>query len=302
MRDKFKRLRKGKSNTRTGGALQRALAIVAQGAPKAVGGVPSSLTGLIRRVVKGQAETKMAMMYNTSDTPGNAPPGSYAASGWSLKDQRITANNTDIKRLIPYVVQGTSDNQRIGEKINPKSLIVRGAVAVNIVQQELVPNNLYCVIYVLQHVVFKSYQSLITGNNFAQLLNTGENTTVAFEGKQTQKDLPVDKSYYRLLKKKIIPLRHAGINNTTGSNSYAVSIANSHKYHSNFTINLSKQLPKVFKYPEQDNAFSNDPNNSSIFMAVGYYSMDDLYNTIIPVSPSTSMGLNYTSCLTFKDL
>lgn len=264
----------------------------------------NALVRLIKQVATGISETKTAMWYNTADTPGTpGVPGSYAASGWNYKDQTIVSNTTDIKRLIPNVFQGTSDNQRIGERISPKSLVVKGAVAVNVQVQPNKPNNLYVVMYCLQHVSFKSYAGLQTGNDFTQLLNTGENSTTAFLGKQIQKDLPVDKGYYRLLKKKVIPLRYAGLTSfaETPTNTVA-SMANSHRYHANFTINLSKKLPKVFKYPENNAPNPNDPMNSSIFLCAGYYSMDESLNTIIPVDGSTAFALTYVSRLDYKDL
>lgn len=261
-----------------------------------------AMVKLIKSVVKGQSETKTAMWYNVADVPGSATPGSYGASGWSQKNQAITSNAGDIKRLIPQIAAGTADNQRIGERISPKSLVVRGAVAINVALQSELPNNLYCVMYVLQHVTYKSYASVFASNDFTQLLNTGENSTVAFEGKQIQKDLPVDKAYYRLLKKKVIPLRRAGIDNTTGSNSYVVSMANSHRYHANFSLNLSKQLPKVLKFPEGNATNPNDPTNSSIFLCCGYYAMNDSSNTIIPLDANTALNLTYVSQLNYKDL
>lgn len=260
-------------------------------------------TAIVKKVVNSMAESKMAIWYNVADTPGSGTPGTYATSGWSYKNQAINSNVTDIKRLLPQIAIGNDDNQRNGVQISPFSLITRGAVAVNTQEQLNTPNNIYVVIYVLQHVTYKSYAALNSGNDFTQLLNTGENTTVAFAGKQIQKDLLVDRSYYRLLKKKVIPLRYAGLTSFAASPTNTVaSMANSHRYHANFTLNLSKKLPAVLKYPEVGNPNPNDPVNCSIFLCAGFYSMDDLLNTIIPVTNSTSMALTYTSALRYKDI
>lgn len=264
------------------------------------------LTKLINSVINRKAETKMAIWYNPAvpAIPGSA--GSYAAWGWSDQNQLITSNVGDLKRCIPVVTQGTGDDQRIGERISPKSLVVKGTVAVNINGPNGTvndPHDLYVVIYFVQHVTLKSYYALNTFNDFTQLLNTGEASTAAFQGFQRDLDLPVEKTYYRLLKKKVIPLRWAGITQAPVPSTGIVSVANAHTYNAHYSVNLSKHLPKTLQYPEPTATNgTNDPTNSSIFMCMGFVDMKSVDPANAVNSPVLYLNQTYTAQMTWKDL
>jgi len=258
-----------------------------------------AITKLVKRVVRGQAETKEVAWYN-GPVPSN---GTYAQANYINQNAIITNNATDILRLIPLVAQGTGDNQRIGERIQPISLTVQGSVCLptnsfNDPTGSLF-NDEYVIIYVVQHVTLKSYQSLVTGNDFTQLLRTGENTTVAYQGHVWDSQMPVENAYYRLLKKKKLRIRNMGVKPAAGGgdpNNTWVAPALS-PYRAEYRINLSKVLPKVFKYPESPTAAgANDPTNSSIFMCMGLYRGDS------QVGQSDTIQHQYVTHLKYKDL
>lgn len=261
--------------------------------------VGSSLARKITSVIRRSAETKMVTWYN-GPSPSN---GTYAQANYINQNAVITNNTTDILRVIPYVVQGTSDNQRIGERISPVSLTIKGSVCLptnsfNDSTGSLF-NDEYVIIYILQHVTLKSYTSLAASNDFTQLLRTGENTTVAYEGHVWDSQMPVEDAYYRLLKKKKLRIRNMGVKPAAGGgdpNNTWVAPALS-PYRAEYSINLSKHLPKLFKYPENASATgANDPTNSSIFMCMGLYRGD------AQVGQSDTIQHQYVTHLKYKDL
>ena len=263
----------------------------------------TALTKAIKRVVNNQSETKQVAWYS-----GPLQNGTFANASYVNHNAQISSNVSDILRLIPYINQGTADNQRIGETIVPKSLVVNGSVRLSDgTLNDVVAgfrDDIVVVLYVLQHVSLKTYTSLASLNNFTQLLRTSENTTAAFTGRVVDSQLPVEDQYYRLLSKKKLRLRYAGAipGSATGVpvNS-VVSVSNSHSYYADFNFNLSKHLPAKLKYPEQVTGGpvlpgAIDPTNSSIFMAVGFYNMDGT-----PTPADQLMSIQWSSFLKYKD-
>jgi len=178
-------------------------------APAVVAKAPA--VRLIKSVIKGEAETKQVSWYSGTSITGNS------ASATALPhNQDITSNANDILRILPVCFQGTNDNQRIGQSLNPLSLKVH--CKATILPQGTSGTgymggysyNLRCVAYCLQHVSYKTYQQLATSNVFSQLLSTGEGSTIGFGGLFSQAHMPVEKAYYRLLGKKVFTLRSSG--------------------------------------------------------------------------------------------
>jgi len=273
----------------------------------------SVLKQVIKKVIKGSAETKQKMFYQSTSGAGNTnrATGTYNDRGWALQDGSISTkvapnvNNTDLLQLIPEVEQGASDNQRIGDQITPTSLVVHGRVRVALATElnTFTPTDIKVVIYVLQHVSLKDYTNLYAQNQFSQLLENGENTTVLFNGQSWQSRLPVAKQYYRLLKKKIITLRYAGAVSNTGNPPTNVSVANSHNWFAEYSMSLGKHLPAKLKYPENNVAAPtlNEPTNSSIFMCMGYYNQSEPASGGTFLS-NTLLEQTYVSTLSWKDL
>jgi len=260
---------------------------------------PKATVALVKRVMKGEAETKSRMYFQGSTTDSlDVTFGQYADRTFTGKNQYISSNVTDIHRLIPIIQQGTGDNQRLGTRITPTSLIVRGNVQVNksLLQSTSGPQERFAVIYVMQHVTLKDYNSLRVSNNFGAMLETGDQSTAAFMGDTMSMYLPVAKQNYRLLAKKIIPLRWAGIINPGTA---PVSIANAHSYSVNFMFNLTKHLPKTIVYPEGTGV--PNPTNTSMFMCVAY--ANQLWDVTVP-QPSAVVGVDmtYVANLSYKDL
>lgn len=268
-----------------------------------------ALTMAITKVINRKAESKQAMFYGTNGTFPQT--GLFNDRGFSVQNQFISSTTSDLKWLLPNVAEGVADNERIGEQITPTSLRISGLVKVSLTNLTTpAPTDVYAVVYVLTHKVYKSYEALlgspavppatgfVGGNNFSQLLKNGENATINFTGNWWAARQPVADQYYNVIAKKIIRLRFAGLYTSGGQ---SVSIANSHDYQANWSVTLNKRhLPAHLKYPESTvtGAFNNAPQNFAPFMCVGYYNADGT-NT---ASPQAIIESTYVSTLNYKDI
>jgi len=300
---KFYRSRKAKA--RATGAIMTRQRLARPKFRATIGNVQSAptLTSLIKRISKGQAETKCMKFYQNLNTTGARNlTGAFATRGFTTQNNEIVNNPSDILQLIPPVFQGTEDNQRLGNQITPVSLRVKGVVRL---KPDVIANqqgtNIKVVIYVLTHTSLKDYENLYARNDFTQLLNDGNNNTEAFRGNVAYKDLEVSKQYYKVLKRKVITLRYSGSVPISATN---VSIDNSHSWYGEYTFDLSKHLPAKFKYPEQlasPGTSINFPTNFAPFMAIGYYNYLDP-NDLTSVATTSLINQFYETSLKYKDM
>lgn len=268
---------------------------------------------IAKKAVLPKAENKLACFYqsyNDGTTLTANRAGVNANRGWATQNQKITGV-TDVLKLIPNVFQGSTDNQRIGQRITPVSLNLKGQVRVSLPRLNTRNRtDLKVVIYVLQAVAFKSYDALYNAapTLLPNLLQTGENFTQAFIGEAFDKDRLVSDQYFKLIKKKTVSLRYAGLDQIGGGQipgGTVVATANSHNYYAEFNMNLVKALPKHLSYPESADTANNqaEPINSSIFMAMGFV------NQLEQAQPGegipaalTWIEQCYTTQMKFKDM
>jgi len=282
--------------------------------PKKVAKLSKPFKRAIKAVVQGEAETKRTNWYQSFNdgTVTTRATGFYSASGWAVQNNRISNNETDILRVIPTVIQGMDDFNRIGSKIRPSNLSVKGAIRVrfSLLESALtVPQNLTVDLYVLQHKVFKSYDALYTANNFGQLLEVGEGNTLPYNGLQTNADQRVAAQNYQVLQRKRITLRYAGAIPISPA-SPAVPQPQDHTWYAEYSMNLTKHLPKVLHYPETaigvtptNPLILNAPTNSSIFMCMGFVSWyNNPSNAVADPIVLSLIEQTYVSELSFKDM
>ena len=259
---------------------------------------PKATVALIKRVVKGQAETKMATWYN-----GSQGTGLLAQASLVGQNQFISNNGTDILQIIPEITQGVNDNQRVGQAIQPISCKVHCKVSLLQVQgvEQGTAFDLVAVAYCLQHVSYKTYAALKANNQFTQLLEVGDGTTVNFEGSYEASTMPVAKGYYKLLGKKKMYLRSSGLFNNSGGTIYGNQ--NSHPPTHEWTWELKRHLPKKIQYPENDQVtvgVSNLPTNAAPFWCVGYYTTDG--TAAFPTTARVWIQQQYVTQLRYKDM
>lgn len=260
----------------------------------------------VKNIVKGQAETKMAVWY--SGSTGSAGTGLTSQAQPMPQNQNIITNASDILRILPLVFQGVNDNERIGGAIRPVSCKLR--CKVQLIPQA--PNdygyqfgysyNIVAVAYCLQHVKYKTYDTLLAQNLFQQMLVTGENSTNSFSGRWEESDQPVHPGYYKLLAKKTMRLRSSGTesNATAGQNpNFEGTNMNSAPLTHEWTWDITKSLPKKLQYPEETPGFpASSPLNSAPFWCIGFY-QDSGRPLATPLSQITQQYVTY---LKYKDM
>jgi len=273
----------------------------------------SNFSKRVLAVVQKHSETKEASFFGTASTFPQT--GLYNDRAYSSQNQSITTVVGDVKIVLPYVLSGNEDWQRIGNKIQPLSLKIMGTTKVALPQTTtplFAPTDIFAVCYILQSKQIKSYSNFLnnsTATNYENLrldglLKTEEGNTAIFDGNIWASKLPVAEQNFTVLAKKILRLRYAGLVGG-GATPGAVSIANSHDYVANWSVTLrpGKHMPKTLVYPEGGSTgllppTANSPTNFAPFMVMGYYQAD-----ASPSGPPAVILQNtYTSLLRYKDI
>lgn len=192
--------------------------------------------------------------------------------------------------LMPAVIAGTSNNNRIGDTIQPTKLIIRGYISFasdsNINAQEIISR-----MFVLQDKSVKNY-NLLTSMSI-KILDNGA-TDVPFTGSLLDIIMPQNKKRFRFFSdRKHTFLKSYGYTNPTTGTSQVSMHSSTVKY---FTVTLTpKHLPAKLTYdPSDNNAY---PLNFAPFIALGYaYAQNNTPDNI-----ETKIGMSYTSTLYYKD-
>jgi len=281
-------------------------------AKKTVAKLTKPMRRAVKAIVRGEAETKRTNWYQdfNDGTVTTKATGFYSTAGWAVQSNRITLNNTDILRLIPSVAEGTDDYERIGTKIRPVSLNVKGQIRIRFsflnAAVSTVPQNLTIDLYVLQHVRLKDYNSLYGLNNFTDLLETGGGATQAYSGVPINSAMRVANENYKVLQRRRITLRYAGVINAGVATQVPFAQPQDHTWYAEYNLNLTKHLPKVLTYPEGTSGAGpvpsvvlDAPTNSSIFMCMGYASW--YTNPNFSGDEEAAIEQTYVSEMGFKD-
>lgn len=231
------------------------------------------------RAIRRQNETKMS-----STTYG------YTGfnSGITLAGDLIT--------VLPIVQQGIGQNQRIGSKIKPLKLVIRGYInyyaptATTNIDARMLGARLFC----FQDKGIRSYASA-TANNY-NLLDPG-GAPLTFSGSLDRYMLPTNKDQFIFYcdKKMRVLKPFGGTNNVTPTTANAMGEMNNTLYHP-FVITISqKKLPAVFNFDETSSP--NFPTNFAPLIASGYC---DLFNHTAD-TVTTQLGLQFTTTLYYED-
>jgi len=264
----------------------------------------------VKQLVRGEAETKRTAFYQDANngSSGAIATGMFSTRGWAVQNNVITNNTTDLLQIIPYVIQGTNDFNRIGKSIRVVNLNVRGTVRIlgSLIAAIGTPmTNLDVYVYVLQHVSLKNYTDLRARNDFSRLLEDGEGGGRNFLGNALDPFMPVSKQTYNVLARKRIQLKYGGAALPGGTLTTPVSVANAHQWSAEYNINLTKKCPKKLTFPDDDNGsilptIYNSPTNSSIFMVFGF--VDEQVGNPAGSLVRPWLEQTYVSSLTFKDM
>jgi len=178
-----------------------------------------------------------------------------------ILEQNVVHNSAiadaDVVPIVGSIPEGTASTERLGDRIKPKSLTVRGIISTN---PDYNPNNkpMLVSVYILA-CKDKKTNSLLSGAGMADFLkpNIGGTEQVSFDGSTLRSTFPVNTEKFRVYysKKLLLAPGSAG----AGTREYEC-LTWSHTF-------TDKQLPASLTYDEGN---GDDANNFAPFMVIGY--------------------------------
>lgn len=236
-------------------------------------------------------------------------------------DGAIHTPGTDMVPLVPPVVAGTGESQRVGRKISP----VKCRVDVNVafrqpnIGGDQMPsmsyaNQIYVAVYVLRSKVYKNWAQFAASSQYLRLLDNGDSTSISF-GSQIgsppfwatdARDImkPIETSEFTLVKKRIIKLtKNVGLVDIGASTSApAAQMPNlqTTSYRGSFTY----KLPQL-QYDDTNPDLSGFPSNNNTFLAIGYcYADNNALEWLVsgnPVPPDDIISVSARNHVWYKD-
>lgn len=232
-------------------------------------------------VVQRQAENKQAYQ-----STGNTPV--YFNSGIS--------GAGDCQQIVPYVSSGTADNQRIGDEIRAKSLLIRGAILMQLKNDTSLANRKIGVrVMIVQPRRYTAFQDITGGAGNWQLgiLKKGGSVS-AFTGTMPDLWAPLNKDELIIYYDKVHYMSIDAVTTSSAIGSYSQDVRQTTKF-----INI--RVPcrnKLLRYDSSADA-GTLPAGWNPVMLVGYSYLD--FNGGGPDTVTTSVGVCYDSMLTFED-
>lgn len=246
--------------------------------PKKVSNVPASIKSFVSRSIQRNEETKIS------------------TNQYGLTNFNSGINSSsDLITVLPVCVQGTGQNNRIGNKIRPIRLEITGYV---IYQSNALTSNQDARMIGARLFCFQDKTSKAYSNNIYnyQLLNLG-GTSSNYTGTALNFVAPHNNDQFRFFAdKKMKFLKPFGFtNNTTPSASNAITGMDSSMFHPFKIVLTQKQLPALLCYDATDDG--NFPTNFSPYIALGY---SDLLNYSADIT-SVQLAMEFNATMYYKD-
>lgn len=228
--------------------------------------------GVVKRLLKRNAETKYASSYVEANVLHNSAIGSG-----------------DITRLVPSIVQGTNDNQRVGDSIKPLSLTVKGIVSMN---SNYCDTNQVLLVRVLMLSAKNAKSWSLISATSASIASgllapnfEGGPLTQAFTGNTIELYQPVDTDMYNVHYDKVFRIAPSSASlEDAGKEENPASF---------FRIWKKIKCPATLKYDDGQA----QPNNFAPFFCLGYAYADGQGADVV----NTKIISNVISTLTYKD-
>lgn len=195
----------------------------------------------------------------------------------------------DCYKALPDVVDGTANFNRIGERIKPKALVLRGTVAINYTQPNSIAPEVH--LFVVSHKSKKSYSALnaASGAGYSEIVDNlydfGNGTNGPFDGTVPPTLYPLNTKTLRILAHKKLDLAVSTQASTSNRES------SSDRRQRRFTIKL--KVPSVLTYDESiDTSY---PTNYAPVLMLGFTYPDGQSPSVIvtPVLASCTFTLLY---------
>lgn len=226
------------------------------------------MTAIVKRQIARQTENKVV--------------------GFNL-EQNVVHNSAiadaDVVPILGSILEGTSSLQRIGDRVKPKRLTVRGIVGLN---PDNNPNNkpMIVSVYILACKDKKTNALVQAGAGMADLLKPNINGTeqVPFDGTTLRSTYPVNTEKFRVYYQKKFRIAPGTL--ATGTREYDF-------FRWGYTFKQSK-MPASLTW---DEATGDDCNNFAPFMVIGYSYTDGTLPDVV----ATRLISNTSSEFTFED-
>jgi len=242
--------------------------------------------------------------------PASADPGDGILMSANVVN--IPALST-VYPLLPPLLVGTADHERIGDKIRPKSLVVKFQIALNgqgaATTQQLASQNIYARLMCLSDKAIKFIPDLV--NNLAvnivgtpvdtQLLDLGDGSSsgIGVLG-PNEFSKRINRKKYTVHHDKILKLQKGvgGTNQPTGL------VFGTLQYNSplmTHMLTLRIPCPKSLSYNLNGASYLNYPNNFAPFFCMALMTMDGQQNPAYQTNLNNSVKLNYVVHFDYED-
>lgn len=208
-------------------------------------------------------------------------------------------NTAEMLQIVPNIIDGAGENQRIGDKIKPTSLKIQGYIRFvpNVTGNTSGSASGVCQVGVRLFIV-----SLKTKSNYTEVISSATplnsllrkgGTNTAFTGVISDLFAPINNDLWTLHHSKVFYLTQSFNNFGTNVGYWETDIKNQIKF---FKYNL-KVKSKTFKYDDGTSS-SLLPTNYAPIMLLGYTYL----NAQTPDVIAANCGLFYNSILTYEDM
>lgn len=223
--------------------------------------------GTVRSVVKSVVQSAMEKKYTST-----------VIQSYVLHNSPISAG--DVVYCLPPVSQGVDENQRIGDRIRPVSLIVKGLVSYN--SQVGGVQALQVKAYFLNHKKYKSQATLSTNiaTEINELLDDGSGNLVPYDGTIRRSMYKVNGDLWTPIKTYTFTLSKDNTSTKTGP------------CFRQFTLRIP--CPKVLTYADAANTL---PENFCPCLGIGY----NYVNGTAPDTVATNIMAFAESFFTYTD-
>lgn len=253
------------------------------------------LTGrkVIRRVPKGEATLTPAVRKAVTRVANEAV--SRKAENkmvGSMVEDNVLHNSAisaaDCEPVIIEVSQGTDNRSRIGDRISPRYLSVKGMVSLNLTSPPVTRSDIYVRVLILSQKDVKTGAQVLAGAvDAGALLRAGFGggaDQIPYSGDPENTLMPVNREKFRVYMDRIIKLSQVAEGGVEQISRYSGTFSYTFK---------KKNLPKFLTYDENNGDWA---NNFAPFIAVGY-----AYSTGAPDAVNTKLNTHIYSQLSFED-
>lgn len=244
------------------------------GAKKLSKPLRKAMTQVAKKVVARAGENKIIGVLPEQDVLHNSAIGS-----------------ADCEPVVMEIAQGTDSRSRVGDRITPKTLTVKGVLSLNQSSVSADVQDIYARVLILSQKDIKSGASILSGAVDAnELLKAGFGggaVAVPFSGNTSEIMYPINTDLFRVYMDRVIKFTLIDVAEGNDANPHY-----SARWSYTFT---KKNLPVALTF---DDGNGNWPNNFAPFVAIGYAYSDGTG----PDSVSTKLISNVFAQLHYEDM